>query len=130
MVSVLALMLFFLGCMFIVTQSAPRALSVVLSRPEEASGFPFFHFITGLFYGFIAGMIFTGYLTWKYILKPHPSTVVHSNKGVGRAVSPKHKKVVKVKNALVQGPVTYNPQFYTHKKYDDLAHKHWGAWWY
>ena len=103
MVSALALTLFFLGSMFIGTQSAPKALSVVLSRPEEASGFPFFHFITGLFYGFIAGMIFTGYLTWKYILKPNPSTVVHSSKGVGRAVSPKLKKIPKVKNALAQG---------------------------
>ena len=72
-----------------------------------------------------------GYLTWRYILKPKPLTVVHSSKGIGRTASPKPKKIPKVKNALVQGPVTYNrPPMYKNTKYDDLADKHWGAWWY
>ena len=137
MVSVFAFALLFLGWMAAVSQCADGSLSVVLPRPADAPGFPYFIFITGVFYGFIAGVIFTGYLTWKYILKPNQSTAARSSKGVGRSVStptsptsPRPKKIAKVKNAVVQGPVMYNPQPGKKHSYDPLADKHWGAWWY
>ena len=132
MVSQAVFTIFSLGSLLIGSHSTPKALSVVMSRPEEAPGFPYFHFISGLFYGFVAGMCFMGYLTWKYILKPKPPPVVHTNKGKSGSRSPSSKSShPKIKNALVQGPVTYNrPPHYKSKEYEPLAEKHWGAWWY
>ena len=141
MVSIFAYILllagFIIGYMLTVTQSADSAINVsveslsfVLPRPQSVPGFPYFIFITGIFYGFVVGVIFTGYLTWKFILKPN-SAKSHRCSGVrSSSSSPARPKKVKVANAVVQGPVTYNPQPGKKQAYDPLAEKHWGAWWY
>ena len=124
---------FIIGYMLTVTQSADSAINVsgeslsfVLPRPQSVPGFPYFIFITGIFYGFVVGVIFTGYLTWKFILKPNSAK---SHRTRNSSTSPARPKRVFV-NAVVQGPVTYNPQKGKRHDYDPLAEKHWGAWWY
>ena len=128
------LLSFFIGYVFTMYPGADNAISVngenlsfVLSRQPSVTTFPYFFFITGVFYGFVVGVIFTGYLTWQYILKPNRST--KSNRSRHVSTSPARPRRTYA-NAVVQGPVTYNPQKGKKREYDPLAEKYWGAWWY
>ena len=125
---------FVVGYVLTVTQGADNAISVsgenlsfVLPRHHSVPTFPYFFFITGIFYGFVVGVIFTGYLTWQYILKPNRSTKSNRSRHVSTSPSRPRRTFA---NAVVQGPVTYNPQKGKKREYDPLAEKYWGAWWY
>ena len=98
-----------------------------LAMPRQPSGvqFPYFFFFTGVFYGFVAGIVFTSYLTWKFILKPKGSR----NRSRNSSTSPTRPDR-SFADAVVQGPATYHPQKGKRKKYDDLPEQFWGAWWY
>ena len=102
-----------------------------MNKPDESPGFPYFHFVTGFFYGFIAGLCLMAYLTWKYILRPQRDTTGHNRaRAKPKAAVPRQGRH-ETKNVLVQGPVTYNrPPHYKSKDYEDLAKKNWGAWHY
>ena len=104
MVSPFPITVFLLGSLFVGSCYASKALSVVMSRPEDTQGFPYFHFISGVFYGFVAGACFMGYLTWKYVIKPVPPAIHTNKRSPQRSCNPPPPVM---KNALVQGPVTY-----------------------
>ena len=130
------LLSFFIGYVFTMYPGADNAISVsgenlsfVLPRQHSVPTFPYFFFITGVFYGFVLGVILTGYLTWHYILKPKNTS--SGSKGKSRHVSTLPARPRRTyANAVVQGPVTYNPQLGKKRAYDPLSEKFWGAWWY
>ena len=132
MICAAAMASFFIGYVFTQFAGSEGAITVsgenlsfAMPRQPSAIQFPYFFFFTGVFYGFVAGVIFTGYLTWKYILKPKDS------RSRTRHVSTSPARPRRVfADAVVQGPATYNPQKGKKKKYDDLPEKFWGAWWY
>ena len=104
-------------------------LSFALPRQPSMVQFPYFFFFTGVFYGFVLGVILTGYLTWHYILKPKNTSSGSKGKTRHASTSPARPRRTYA-NAVVQGPVTYNPQLGKKRAYDPLSEKFWGAWWY
>ena len=46
---------------------AKQEMSVYVSKPYTPYGFPYFHFFTGMFYGFILGAIAVAILVYIHI---------------------------------------------------------------
>ena len=144
---------FFVVCLLLGSGStAKQEMSVYVSKPSDQYGFPYFHFFTGMFYGFILGALVVGYLVYKFILSPRrPSTPCKAKPKISRdpqsstgskdfkssspGRSPKIHRDPGLRptkaNVLVQGPVNYqHSPHYKKEKYQILGDHHWGAWHY
>ena len=154
MALVVLLQSFFVVCLWLgLGSTAKQEMAVYMNKPSDQSGFPYFHFFSGVFYGFILGAVAVGYFVYRFMFKPmrlpvscdkakskssrdaQSSTGSKAYKSSSPGRSPKIDRDPGVRrakvNVLAQGPVNYqHPPHYQNEKYQIIGKHHWGAWHY